>query len=52
MITPLTSIQIPRHIAKTVRLMTMPTIIALQTIHCFWVTWAEVYRAPLKVPNE
>lgn len=45
MITPLTSIQIPRHIAKTVRLMTMPTIIALQTIGIYWTTWAEVYRA-------
>jgi len=44
MITPLTSIQIPRHIAKTVRLATMPTINALQTVAVFWATWHAVYR--------
>jgi hypothetical protein len=44
MITPLTSIQIPRYIAKTVRLATMPTIIALQTVAVFWATWHAVYR--------
>ena len=44
MITPATSIQIPRRIAKATRLMMMPTIIALHTIGIFWTTWASVYR--------
>lgn len=39
MITPATSIQIPLRISQTVRLMTMPTIIGLQTVS--WAT-AEV----------
>ena len=44
MITPMTSIQIPLRIAQAVRLATMPTIIALQTIGHFWTAWHAVYR--------
>lgn len=46
MITPATSIQIPRRISDAVKLMTLPVIIGLHTIGWFWTTWAEVYRAP------
>jgi hypothetical protein len=44
-ITPATSIQIPRHISKAIKLAMMPTIITLQTIGHFWTTWAAVYRS-------
>lgn len=48
MITPATSIQIPRRISQAVKLMTMPLIIGLQTVGWFWSAWAEVYREPRK----
>jgi len=44
MITPATSIQIPRRISQAVKLMAMPMIIGMQTVGWFWATWAEVYR--------
>ena len=44
MITPLTSIQIPRRIAQATRLMVSPLIFTLQTVSIFWTTWHAVYR--------
>jgi hypothetical protein len=43
-IVPATSIQIPRLISRAVKVATMPTIVALQTVACFWATWHAVYR--------
>jgi hypothetical protein len=43
-ITPATSIQIPRLISQTVKVMTMPTIIAMHTVACFLAAWHAVYR--------
>ncbi len=43
MITPLTSIQIPRNIASAIRIAMTPTIIMLETIGAFWTTWSEIY---------
>lgn len=48
MITPATSIQIPLRISQTVRLMTMPAIIGLQTVGWFWSAWSEVYGVDRK----
>ena len=44
MITPATSIQIPRLISQAVKVATMPTIIAMQTVAAYWATWHAVYR--------
>lgn len=44
MIQPYQSIQIPWLISKARRAMMAPTIIILESIGCFWTTWAEVYR--------
>lgn len=44
MITPATSMQIPRRISQAVKLMTMPLIISLQTVGWYWTAWHEVYR--------
>ena len=44
MITPMTSIQIPRRIAQATRLMISPLILSLQTVGIFWATWHSVYR--------
>ena len=45
MITPMTSIQIPRRIAQATRLMVAPLILSLETVSIFWATWNAVYRA-------
>lgn len=44
MITPATSIQIPRRIAQATRLAIYPLIISLEYIGDFWRTWSQVYR--------
>ena len=44
MITPMTSIQIPRRIAQATRLMVSPLILSLQTVGIYWATWNAVYR--------
>ena len=44
MITPMTSIQIPRRIAQMTKLMVSPLILSLETVAIFWATWHLVYR--------
>lgn len=44
MITPMTSIQIPRHIAQATRVMIAPLIFALDVTAVYWQTWHMVYR--------
>lgn len=44
MITPMTSIQIPRRIAQMTKLMVSPLILSLETVGIFWATWNAVYR--------
>lgn len=44
MITPMTSIQIPRRIAQMTKLMVSPLILSLETAAIFWATWHAVYR--------
>lgn len=43
MITPMTSIQIPRRISRAIKFAMMPTIIALQTIGIYWTAVGEFY---------
>lgn len=44
MITPMTSIQIPRHIAQMTKLMVSPLIFSLETAAIYWATWHLAYR--------
>lgn len=44
MITPATSIQIPRRIAQATRFAISPLIISLEFVGDFFRTWSEVYR--------
>ena len=44
MITPMTSIQIPRHIAQLTRMMVSPLILVLEWHGDYWSMWHRVYR--------
>ena len=51
MITPATSIQIPRRIAQATRLAISPLIISLEFVGCFFETWNKVYPLERKTSS-